>query len=154
MSRIHEQIDADVPITTAYNQWTQFEEFPRFMEGVEEVRQLDDTRLHWKAEIGGQTREWEAKIVEQEPDRVVAWRSDQGVTLSGRVTFEEFAPDRTRIILEMEFDPEGFVETTGDVLGIVKHRAKGDLKRFKEFIEGRGVETGAWRGRVESGSTR
>src|ERR671924_218966 len=100
MSVIRESIDVNVPITTAYNQWTQFEEFPRFMEGVEEVRQLDDTRLHWKAEIGGQTREWEAKIVEQEPDRVVAWRSDQGVTLSGRVTFKEFAPDRTRIILE------------------------------------------------------
>ena len=155
MSVIKESIDLDVPVTTAYNQWTQFEEFPRFMEGVEEVRQLDDTRLHWKAEIAGAKREWEAKIVEQEPDRVIAWRSEEGVKLAGRVTFEPIEDDtRSRVTLEMDFDPEGFVEAAGDALGIVRARVDGDTRRFKKFIEERGAETGAWRGEVKSGTTR
>lgn len=155
MSVIRESMEVDVPVSTAYNQWTQFEQFPHFMEGVEEVRQLDDTRLHWKAEIAGQTREWEAKIVEQEPDKVIAWRSDGGVNLAGRATFEPIVDgSRTRIMLEMEFAPEGFVEAAGDVLGIVRARVSGDLRRFKKFIEDRRVETGAWRGEIKSGSTR
>ncbi|MEX2555861.1 MAG: SRPBCC family protein [Actinomycetota bacterium] len=155
MSLIRESIDVDVPVSTAYNQWTQFEEFPRFMEGVDEVRQLDDTRLHWKAEIAGATREWEAKIVEQEPDRVIAWRSEEGVKLAGRVTFEPIDDgSRSRITLEMEFDPEGFVEAVGDTLGFVRARVGGDLERFKKFIEERGVESGAWRGEIKSGTPR
>ena len=155
MSVIRESIDVDVPVSTAYNQWTQFEEFPQFMEGVEEVKQLDDTRLHWKAEIAGATREWEAKIMEQEPDRVIAWRSEEGVKLAGRVTFEPVNDSTsTRITLEMDFDPEGLVEAVGDALGLVRARVGGDLRRFKTFIEKRGAETGAWRGEVQSGSTR
>ena len=155
MSDIRESIDVDVPVSTAYNQWTQFEEFPLFMEGVEEVRQLDDTRLHWKAEIAGATREWEAKILEQVPDKVVAWRSEEGVKLAGRVTFEPIEDDtRTRVSLGMEFDPEGFVEAVGDTLGIVRARVGGDLERFKKFIEERGVESGAWRGEIKSGTPR
>ncbi|MGH2795154.1 MAG: SRPBCC family protein, partial [Actinomycetota bacterium] len=139
MSVIRESIDVNVPVSTTYNQWTQFEDFPQFMEGVEEVRQLDDTRLRWKAEIAGATREWEAKIVEQEPDRVIAWRSEEGVKLSGRVTYEPVGDGQTRITVEMDFDPEGFVETAGDALGIVRARVGGDLRRFKKFIEERGV---------------
>ena len=155
MSVMRESIDVEVPVSTTYNQWTQFEEFPKFMEGIEEVRQLDDTRLHWKAEIAGATREWEAKIMEQEPDRVIAWRSEEGVKLAGRVTFEPVNDATgTRITLEMDFDPEGFVETAGDTLGIVSARVGGDLRRFKKFIEERGAETGAWRGEVKSGTPR
>ena len=154
MSTTRESIEVNVPVSTAYNQWTQFEEFPKLMEGVEDVRQADDTRLYLKAEIGGQTREWAAKIEEQEPDKVIAWRSEEGVKLAGRVTFEPSGADKTKINLEMEFDPEGFVESAGDVLGVVKMRVKGDLKRFKEFIEGRQVETGAWRGEIRSGTER
>lgn len=155
MSVIRESIDVKVPVSTAYNQWTQFEEFPKFMEGVEEVKQLDDTLLHWKAEIAGAKREWEARIVEQEPDRVIAWRSEGGVKLNGRATFEPVDDGNgSRITLEMDFDPEGFVEAVGDTLGIVRARVGGDLRRFEKFIEERGVETGAWRGEVNSGSVR
>ena len=151
MSTIMERIDVDVPVTTAYNQWTQFEEFPRFMDGVEEVRQLDDSRLHWVAEIAGQRREWDAKIMEQVPDRVIAWQSEEGAQLAGRVTFEPVGDDRTRIMLEMSYDPQGVVETVGDVLGIVDRRVKRDLERFTGFVEQRGVETGAWRGEIHAG---
>jgi uncharacterized membrane protein len=150
MSKVYEQsTEVNVPVRTAYNQWTQFEEFPNFMEGVESVTQVDDTTLAWKAEIAGQKREWTAKITEQEPDMRIAWRSAEGPTNAGVVTFHKLDPNTTRVMLQMEFDPEGFVETAGDVLGIVESRVKGDLKRFKEFIESRGRETGAWRGRVE-----
>jgi len=142
-------IEVDQPIRTVYNQWTQFEEFPKFMEGVEQVKQLDDTTLRWKAEIGGQEREWTAKITEQHPDERVAWRSTEGATNAGVVTFHKLDPQRTRVMLQLEFDPEGFVEKAGEKLGAVGTRIQGDLERFKTFIEERGSETGAWRGEVE-----
>ena len=149
MSQIEESIDVNVPVRTAYNQWTQFEEFPRFMEGVESVKQLDDTRLHWVAEVAGRRREWEAKITEQNPDERVAWTSVDGAPNAGVVTFHRIDDNTTRIMLQLEFQPENVVEKAGDALGLVRRRAKGDLQRFKEFIESRGQETGAWRGQVE-----
>lgn len=151
MAEVTAAVEVDVPISVAYNQWTQFEDFPHFMEGVEEVRQLDDATLHWRAQIGGVEREWDAQIVEQEPDRVVAWESTGGTKNAGRVVFEPIEPGRTRIDLTMEHDPEGFVENVGEALGIVERRAEGDLGRFKEFIEDRGFETGAWRGEIHGG---
>ncbi|MDQ3985973.1 MAG: SRPBCC family protein [Actinomycetota bacterium] len=149
MSTIEQSIDVNVPVSTAYNQWTQFEEFPKFMEGVEYVRQLDDTRLEWAAEIAGQRREWEAKITEQSPDERVAWTSVGGEFHAGVVTFHRIDDNTTRIMFQMEFQPEGFIDKVGDALGIVKARTKGDLARFKKFIESRGQETGAWRGEVD-----
>ena len=149
MSQIEESIDVNVPVRTVYNQWTQFEEFPRFMEGVESVKQLDDTRLHWVAEVAGRRREWEAKITEQNPDERVAWTSIDGAPNAGVVTFHRIDDNTTRIMLQLEFQPENVVEKAGDALGLVRRRAKGDLQRFKEFIESRGQETGAWRGQVE-----
>ena len=150
MTKTYEKsIEVDQPIRTVYNQWTQFEEFPKFMEGVEQVKQLDDTTLRWKAEIGGQEREWTAKITEQHPDERVAWRSTEGATNAGVVTFHKLDPQRTRVMLQLEFDPEGFVEKAGEKLGAVGTRIQGDLERFKTFIEERGSETGAWRGEVE-----
>jgi uncharacterized membrane protein len=149
MSTIEQSIEVQVPVRTAYNQWTQFEDFPQFMEGVEEVRQLDDTRLEWVADIGGQRREWEAKITEQIPDERIAWANVGGLTHAGVVTFHRISDDTSKVMLQMEYDPEGFVENIGDFLGIVKKRVKGDLERFKEFIERAGSETGAWRGEVE-----
>jgi len=143
-------IDVNVPIRTAYDQWTQFESFPQFMEGVQEVRQLDDTHVHWKADIAGVTREWDAEIVDQKPDQAVTWRSTDGTTNAGTVLFSPGEPgtQATKVTLRLEFEPEGIVEKAGDLLNVVDRRAAGDLKRFKEFIEGRGVETGAWRGEV------
>jgi uncharacterized membrane protein len=149
MATIEEHIDVDVPVRVAYNQWTQFEEFPRFMEGVEKVEQIDDTHLHWQAEFGGASREWDAEITEQNPDERVAWRATSGAENAGVVTFHRLNENTTRVMLQLEFEPEGFVETVGDKLGFVKRRAKGDLERFKQFIEGQGSETGAWRGEVE-----
>lgn len=149
MATIEKDIEVEVPVTTAYNQWTQFEEFPRFMEGVEEVRQLDDERLHWKAKVGGKEKEWNAKIVEQRPDQRVAWRSEAGEATAGVVTFERLDGNKTRVRLQMEYEPEGMVESAGDTLGFVSRRVEGDLKRFKEFIEARGQETGAWRGTIQ-----
>jgi uncharacterized membrane protein len=137
-----------MPLSTAYNQWTQFEEFPRFMEGVEEVTQLDDQRLHWKANVGGQTKEWYARITEQQPDERIAWTSEGGAFTSGVVTFHRISDDRTRVMLQMDYEPENIVEDVGDKLGFVSRRVEGDLERFKEFIEARGQETGAWRGSV------
>ena len=153
MATIEEHIDIKVPVRTAYNQWTQFEEFPRFMEGVEEIRQIDDTTLHWKAQVGGVEREWDAKITEQIPDERVAWQATTGATNAGVITFHRLDDQTTRAMLQLEFDPEGFVEVVGDKLGFVKRRAKGDLERFKEFIESKGSETGAWRGEVEQDPT-
>ena len=150
MGTVEKTIEVDVPVTTAYNQWTQFEEFPRFMEGVREVRQMDDTRLYWKAEVGGREKEWYARIIDQEPDRRIAWQSEQGARNGGEVSFEPLDESRTNIFLRMEYEPEDFVESTGDVLGFVSRRVQGDLDRFKEFIEARGQETGAWRGSVSS----
>jgi uncharacterized membrane protein len=147
-SSIKESIDLDVPVGTAYNQWTQFEEFPRFMASVQEVRQVDDTHLHWRAEVAGKIKEWDAEITEQRPDERIAWRSTGGVHNAGVVTFHRLSDSRTRVMLQMDYDPETFGEKVGDALGGVKLTAKGNLQRFKELIERRGVETGAWRGTV------
>jgi len=153
MSQIIETVDADVPVRTAYDQWTQFESFPMFMEGVEKVEQLDDTTLRWTAEIAGQKRSWKAKITEQAPDQRIAWTSIEGAKNAGVVTFHHLDDRKTRVTLQLDVDPEGPVENIGDALGFVQRRAKGDMKRFKEFIELRGTETGAWRGTVKQ-STR
>ncbi len=150
MEKIEKSIDVDAPIQTVYNQWTQFEEFPRFMEGVKSVKQLDDKRLHWVAEIGGKEKEWNARITEQIPDRKIAWQSEAGEYTAGTVMFQPAGNNRTRVQLELCYDPKGFVENTGDALGFVSGRVKGDLERFKEFIERRGQETGAWRGTIKS----
>jgi uncharacterized membrane protein len=150
MSTIEESIEVDVPVRTAYNQWTQFEEFPRFMEGVESVRQLDDTHLEWTAEIAGVRRQWTAEVTEQQPDQRVAWRATSGTDNAGVVTFHRLAEDRTKVMLQLDVEPEGLVEQAGDKLGFVKRRATGDLERFKAFIEHRGTESGAWRGRVDA----
>jgi uncharacterized membrane protein len=154
MTTIERSIEVDVPTRVAYDQWTQFEEFPRFMEGVEQVRQLDDTHLHWEAEIAGVHREWDAEIVEQKPDARVSWRSIDGTRNAGTVTFAPLDVDRTAVVLQLDVEPEGFAEKAGGALGIIERRAKGDLERFKEFIESRGVETGAWRGVVDEGQRR
>jgi uncharacterized membrane protein len=148
MARIEKSIDVDVPVSVAYNQWTQFEEFPRFMEGLEEVRQLDDRRLYWRASIGGKVVEWEAEITEQRPEERIAWRSRSGAPNAGVVTFHRLSDTRTRIMLQLEYEPGGAMEHTADALGVVTRRVEGDLKRFKEFIESRGRETGAWRGEI------
>ena len=149
MSTIEQSVEVEVPVRTAYDQWTQFEEFPNFMEGVEEVKQLDDVTLHWKASVAGQTREWDAKITEQVPDQRIAWTNIDGASNAGVVTFHRLDDNRSKVMLQLEFEPEGLVEKAGDALGVVKARTKGDLERFKAFIESRGRETGAWRGEVQ-----
>jgi uncharacterized membrane protein len=141
-------IDVNVPVRTAYNQWTQFEEFPHFMEGVKEVRQITDTTLHWRAEIAGKEEEWDAVISEQIPDQRVAWTSITGAKNAGVVTFHYIDPNTTRVTLQIDYEPEGLVENVGNALGLVKARIGGDLERFKKFIEARQTETGAWRGEV------
>jgi uncharacterized membrane protein len=145
MSTIEKTIDIDVPVRTAYNQWTQFEEFPKFMEGVQYVRQLDDRRLHWRAEVGGKQVEWDAEITEQIPDERIAWRSTSGAPNAGVVTFEPLSESRCRVNLQLHYEPEGIAENVGDWLGMLSRRAEGDLERFEKFIEARGVETGAYR---------
>jgi len=147
-ANVEESIEADVPIRTAYDQWTQFEEFPRFMEGIEEIRQLDDTHLHWVAKIGGIRREWDAEISEQRPDERVAWTSTDGAENSGVVTFHRISDDRTRVTVQLGFAPRGPIEAIGQAMGAVRQRTRGDLQRFKTFIEERGRQTGAWRGEV------
>jgi uncharacterized membrane protein len=154
MSRVDAAIEVNVPVSTAYNQWTQFEEFPRFMEGVKEVRQLDDRTLEWHAEIGGNDETWRAEITEQEPDQRIAWRSIEGSRNAGVVTFHRIEDNTTRIMLQLDYEPEGVVEELGGALGLPERRVEGDLERFKEFIESRGVESGAWRGRVEQTQVR
>jgi len=149
MAKVEKSVDVRVPVRTAYNQWTQFEEFPRFMEGVKEVRQLDDTHLHWVADVAGKTEEWNARITEQTPDQRVAWTAESGTMNAGVVTFHKLDPDTTRVMLQIEYDPAGVVETVGDKLGFVSRRVEGDLGRFKNFIEERGRETGSWRGEVK-----
>ena len=150
MGGVTKSVDVAVPVRTAYNQWTQFEEFPRFMEGVQEVRQLSDTMTHWRTEIGGVKREFDAEITEQLPDERVAWTSTEGTRQAGVVTFHRLDADHTRVTAQIEFEPDGVVEKAGDLLGVIDRRVKGDMDRFKEFIEGRGgVETGAWRGEVD-----
>jgi uncharacterized membrane protein len=149
MSTIEQSIDVNVPVRTAYNQWTQFEEFPQFMEGVEAVKQLDNQRLQWRANIGGRVEEWEARITEQHPDERIAWKNTTGAPNAGVVTFHRLSDTKTRVMLQMEYDPQGVVENIGDMLGVVSRRVASDLERFKEFIEARGQETGAWRGEVK-----
>jgi uncharacterized membrane protein len=154
MASVVESIDVNVPLSTAYNQWTQFEEFPQFMEGVKSVTQTDDTHIHWVAEIAGNEEEWDAQITEQHPDERVAWQSTTGAKNAGVVTFHRIDDDTTRVTLQMDVEPEGAVENVGTALGFLDRRVKGDLERFKEFIESRGAETGAWRGEVEVPSQR
>lgn len=147
-SSVQESIELNVPLSTAYNQWTQFEEFPKFMDSVQEVKQIDDTHLHWRAVVAGKPKEWDAEITEQIPDRRIAWRSTDGVQNAGAVTFQRVGVNRTRVNLQMDYDPETVSEKIGDAVGAVKLTAKGNLKRFKELVEARGAETGAWRGTV------
>lgn len=148
MSQIIESIDVDVPVRVAYDQWTQFEEFPRFMEAVEKVEQLDDTTLRWTAKIAGVAKTWTAKITEQSPDQRIAWTSIEGAKNAGVITFHRLDDRKTRATLQLDVEPEGPVESAGDALGFVQRQAKGDMERFKAFIEQQGVATGAWRGEV------
>ena len=149
MSKIESSIDVDVPVRIAYNQWTQFEEVPRFMNAVESVKQVDDTHLHWVAKIAGVRKEWDAKITQQEPDQRIAWRSTSGADNAGAVDFHRIDDHKTRITLTMDIDPEGFVENLGNAAGVPDREVEGDLKRFKEFIEQRAVASSGWRGTVE-----
>jgi uncharacterized membrane protein len=151
MSHISEQIEIEVPRRVAYDQWTQFESFPQFMEGVERVEQIDDRTLEWKADVAGRTKTWRAEIDEQRPDEIISWRSIDGARNDGAVRFESLGPERTRLTLELDIEPDGPLETAGDALGIVERRVKGDLERFKAFIASRGSATGAWRGTVDDG---
>jgi uncharacterized membrane protein len=151
---IEETIEVEVPVSTAYNQWTQFEQFPLFMDGVEDVRQLDDATLHWAATVAGKRGEWDARILEQRPDTRIVWESIDGRQTRGTVSFEKLGDDRTLIRLAMAYQPEGALETVGSAAGIDARRVRGDLERFKELIEGQGVEDGAWRGEIESGKKR
>jgi uncharacterized membrane protein len=148
MTEILETIDLDVPVRTAYDQWTQFEAFPQFMDGVESVTQIDDTTLEWKAEVAGVTKTWRAKITEQTPDQRIAWTSTSGARNAGVVTFHRIDDGKSRVALQLDVEPEGPVESAGAALGFVERRATGDLERFKKFIEDRRVPTGAWRGEV------
>ena len=153
MASVARTIDVDVSVGTAYNQWTQLESFPQFMEGVEKVVQKDDRHLHWKARIGGRDTEWEAEIVEQIPDVRISWRSTSGSGNAGAVDFHRLGEVKTRVVLVMETEPQGVIESLGDHLGVLGRRVDKDLLRFKEFIETRGVETGAWRGSVDAGGS-
>ena len=153
MAKIEKTIEVKAPLRAVYNQWTQFEEFPEFMEGVEQVEQLDDTHLHWKAEVAGQQKDWDARIVAQRPDEMVAWTSTSGARNAGVVRFERASDDVTRITLEMDVDPEGPLENLGDFVGVLDRLVEGDLQRFKEFIESRGAPTGAWRGSIQGSSS-
>jgi uncharacterized membrane protein len=151
MAQVTASVDVDVPVDVAYNQWTQFEDFPRFLSFVESIRQIDDTLTRWRVKIGGAEREFDARITEQHPDERVAWHSvggdeDQG----GVVTFHRLSPVATRVTVQLDWEPEGFVESAGAMLGIDDHAIKKDLDNFKDFIESRGTETGAWRGNVEN----
>ena len=154
MSTIIKSIEVDVPVRVAYDQWTQFEAFPNFMDGVKEVRQLDEETLHWTAKIGGVERSWTARITEQEPDRRVAWRSTEGATNAGVVTFQPIDADRCSVTLQLDVEPTDAVEKVGDALGLVERQAEGDIRRFKTFIETRREPTGAWRGEVHDGTVR
>src|SRR6476469_4218747 len=149
---IDESIEVNVPVSVSYNQWTQFEDFPLFMEGVEHVQQLDDTRLHWVANVAGKKAEWDAKILEQHPDRQISWISEDGKKTRGTVTFESLGEKRTLVRLSLGYQAEGFVEAVGSAAGLDRRRVEGDLERFKQLIEGRGTETGAWREDVSAGT--
>ena len=147
-TRVEKSTMVNVPVRQAYNQWTQFEQFPQFMNGVESVTQLEDDRLDWVAEISGVRRQWEARIVEQVPDRKVAWEATHGTTNAGAVTFEDLGGDQTSVTLVLDYEPKGLVEKAGDALHVVERQAEADLERFKAFIESEGDATGAWRGSV------
>ena len=154
LKTIVEEIEVAVPVSTAYNQWTQFEEFPKFMEGVEEVRQLDDTLLHWATRVAGKHAEWDAKIVEQQPDQRIAWQSIDGKHTSGSISFEAAGPTRARVRVQMRYHPDGLLEATGSAAGLDARRVRGDLERFRDLVESRGVESGAWRGEIHNSATR
>jgi uncharacterized membrane protein len=149
MSQVIESVEVAVPVSTAYNQWTQFEEFPRFMGGVEQVQQLDDTHLRWAAEIAGKREEWDAEITEQRPDERIAWRATGGKGNAGVVTFEPLGGSQTRVTVQLDWQPEGVTENVGAAIGMDDRQVSKDLERFKGLIEARGTETGAWRGSVE-----
>ena len=153
MSNIEESIEVEVPVREAYNQWTQFEEFPQFMEGVESIKQTDDTHLHWVTEIAGKREEFDAEITEQTPDQRIAWETKSGAQHAGVVTFHRVDDGKTRIMLQMDIEPDGAVEKAGDALGVPKRRVKGDLENFKKLIESRGSASGEWRGEVEQDAT-
>ena len=148
---ISEEIEVDAPLSAVYNQWTQFEEFPEFMEGVETVEQLDDTRLRWVAKVAGKRAEWEAKILHQDSDERIGWQSTDGKLTTGTVTFEPIGDERTRLRLAMTYTAEGSLERAGSAIGLDSRRVRGDLERFKELIERRGTESGAWRGEIKAG---
>jgi uncharacterized protein (TIGR02271 family) len=151
MASVERSVEVNVPVSTAYNQWTQFEQFPQFMEGIEEVRQLDNKRMHWRAQIAGKEKEWDAEIVDQVPDQRVAWRSLSGAPNDGVVTFRPIDANRTEVTLSLDYEPEGILENVGSALGLVTGRVDGDLRRFKKFIEARGAEAGGWRGEIHGG---
>jgi uncharacterized membrane protein len=148
MSTIEKSITVKVPVRTAYNQWTQFEEFPLFMDGVISVQQMGDRRLHWRTKISGHEKEFDTEITEQLPDERIAWRSRSGPNHGGVVTFHRIDDRTTRVMLQMEYEPEGLLEKAGDWLGVTSSRVYGDLERFKDYIESRGRESGAWRGQI------
>lgn len=154
MESVAKTIVVELPVRTVYNQWTQFEEFPKFMSGITDVTQLDDKRLHFKAQIAGRTEEWDAEITAQIPDEKIAWQAVSGAKNAGLVRFDKLSGGNTKVHLEMFYEPQGITEKVGDALGIVSARVKGDLERFKEFVENRGVETGAWRGEIEGGQVK
>jgi len=151
-TQVEKSILVNVPVSTAYNQWTQFEDFPQFMGGVKKVTQLNDDRLEWVAEIAGVRRQWTAKILEQVPDRKVAWAATEGATNAGAVTFEDVGGGQTSVQLSLEYEPEGLLEKVGDKLNIIENQAEGDLDRFKAFIESERYASGAWRGSVNEGA--
>lgn len=148
MSQVEESIEVEVPVSTAYNQWTQFEEFPKFMETVDEIRQLDDTRLHWVVSAGGRREEFDAVITEQIPDTRIAWKSTDGPKHAGVVDFHKLSDDKTQVMVIMDTEAEGMVEKAAEAVGLVKRQVRGDLERFKTMIEAQGEESGAWRGEV------
>jgi uncharacterized membrane protein len=148
MERVDKSVEVNCPVRAVYNQWTQFEEFPRFMAGVKEVRQLDDNHVHWHAEIWGKDEEWDAEITEQVPDERISWRSTSGAANAGTVRFEPLGADRTRVRLTMAYEPKGALENVGDALGVFSARVQNTVEDFKKFIEARGAETGGWRGEI------
>jgi uncharacterized membrane protein len=154
MTNVEHSIEVNVPVQVAYNQWTQFEDFPRFMDAVDEVRQVDDTHLHWVARVAGKRKEWDAEITEQTPDQRIAWTSTSGARNAGVVTFHRIDDNSTRIMLQLDVEPEGAVETVGSAVGILEREVAGDLERFKELVESTGQETGAWRGEVKQTDVR
>ena len=151
MADVDETIDIDVPVATAYNQWTQFEEFPKFMENVESIEQIDDTHLHWVAKVAGKRHEWDAEITYQDPDHHIAWRATDGTNNAGSVRFDRLGDEKTRLKVRMTWEAKDATERLGAALGVDDRGVKSDLERFKELVESRGSETGAWRGEVREG---